>query len=250
MGDPPFLLCFGDPDLADHVARMGLPVALLFMGLAGSLIHCIGMCGPFVLGQVAARADQTGTKGYGELQRLKEGALIGYHLGRITTYAALGLIAGATGSLLLRQPFLRQTAGVFVLFAALALFAQVIPRIGLLLPAPKIALSLFDWLAKTAAPSGSGWWQSVRFGLLLGFLPCGFLWSALAVAGSSGHAVKAAIGMVGFGIGTMPALIGLGWGGVLVGRNFRRQLRQIALPLQALNAMFLFWCGARLVSGL
>ena len=31
-----------------------LPVSLFLAGLAGSLVHCVGMCGPFVLGQVVS----------------------------------------------------------------------------------------------------------------------------------------------------------------------------------------------------
>ena len=36
--------------LADFAGRPGgLPLSLFFAGLAGSLVHCVGMCGPFVL---------------------------------------------------------------------------------------------------------------------------------------------------------------------------------------------------------
>ena len=47
----------------------GLPLALFLAGLAGSLVHCISMCGPFVLGQVIADSERT-TGNYDEWQRL------------------------------------------------------------------------------------------------------------------------------------------------------------------------------------
>ena len=73
----------------------GLPLSLFLAGLAGSLVHCVGMCGPFVLTQVIADADSSGRGDYGEWRRLAGGALAPYHLGRLTTYTALGAIAGA-----------------------------------------------------------------------------------------------------------------------------------------------------------
>src|SRR5258707_11622426 len=41
----------------------GLPLSLFLAGLAGSLVHCVGMCGPFVLTQVMADADGSGCGG-------------------------------------------------------------------------------------------------------------------------------------------------------------------------------------------
>ena len=60
--------------------------ALALTGLAGSL-HCVGMCGPILLGLS---------------RRLPEGRsfssdALAYHLGRLWTYALLGLAAGAFG---------------------------------------------------------------------------------------------------------------------------------------------------------
>src|SRR5258708_34963112 len=43
----------------------GLPLSLFLAGLAGSLVHCVGMCGPFVLTQVMADADGSGCGGCG-----------------------------------------------------------------------------------------------------------------------------------------------------------------------------------------
>src|SRR4051812_47429716 len=80
-----------------HVAEppAGLALSLFLAGLSGSAMHCVGMCGPFVLGQVMADAAHVGPGGYGEWRRLAGAALAPYHLGRLTAYAGLGAIAGA-----------------------------------------------------------------------------------------------------------------------------------------------------------
>ena len=61
-----------------HVAGQpaSLPAALFLAGLAGSLVHCVSMCGPFVLGQVLADAESGATGSYGEWRRLRGAALL------------------------------------------------------------------------------------------------------------------------------------------------------------------------------
>ena len=75
-----------------------LPVSLFLAGLAGSLVHCVGMCGPFVLGQVVSGIEGE-RLAYGEWRRLAGAALAPYHLGRLTTYTVLGALAGSMTSI-------------------------------------------------------------------------------------------------------------------------------------------------------
>ena len=57
---------------------LGLPASLFLAGLGGSALHCVGMCGPFVLGQVMGDAEQIGAgTHYGEWRRLR-GAAMGH----------------------------------------------------------------------------------------------------------------------------------------------------------------------------
>jgi sulfite exporter TauE/SafE len=249
IADQPYLLCFGDPDLAARIAHYGLPAALFLVGFAGSLIHCLGMCGPFVLGQVAGRAGLE-DRPYGELQRLKEGALIPYHLGRVTTYGGLGAAAGLFGAALFAMPGLRLAAAILLILAALALMAQILPKLATILPANRLAGPLASLVVRLAGKPVRSRLALYRFGLLLGFLPCGFLWGALAAAAASGSAWTGMAAMAAFGLGTAPALIGIGWGGAMFGRGRRSWLRLAALPLQAVNAAFLLWIAARVIDGL
>jgi len=215
-------------------------------------VHCLGMCGPFVLGQVAANAEAA-KGGYGELQRLRQGALLAYHAGRITTYSALGAAAGLAGRAFLALPGLRLAAAILLLLAGLALIAQAVPALGRALPAapslPGLGRLVVRLAGKVAGPERRGVLSLWCFGVLLGFLPCGFLWGALAAAAAGGGVAQGAEAMAGFGLGTMPILVGLGWGGALFGRR-TGMLKWVAIPLQLLNALFLTWMAARIVAGL
>src|SRR6185312_14724447 len=83
----------------------GLLAGLFLAGLAGSTVHCVPMCGGFVLGQVADRMARVPAARLCEWQRVGRGALLPYHLGRLTTYAGLGALAGLGGAGLGRLPW-------------------------------------------------------------------------------------------------------------------------------------------------
>jgi sulfite exporter TauE/SafE len=210
----------------------GLPLSLLLAGLAGSLVHCIGMCGPFVLGQVIADSERARGR-YGEWQRLAGAALLPYHLGRLTTYVMLGAIAGAaTAVFTATTGFAWLSAGLLVLAAVL----MILQAFGLTLGA---ASPLSGVVSRLAAPLSPSQQPAGRYalGLVLGLLPCGLLYGALAAAAGSGSPRDAALAMMAFGLGTMPALIGVGWLGLLLRRRLQGVVQWIAAPLLVVNGL-------------
>ena len=214
----------------------GLPVSLFLAGLAGSLVHCVGMCGPFVLGQVMADADRNGG-GYGEWRRLAGAALVPYHLGRLTTYTALGGIAGAaTGWFTATGAFAWLSAGLLAVAAALMLMQALGLASG-----GGVASPLARPLARLAGPLSTAETPAARYalGLVLGFLPCGLLYGALAAAGGTASAREGAVAMAAFTLGTVPALVAVGWGGLLLRRRLRHLARWIAAPLLVANAVLM-----------
>jgi len=222
---------------------VALPASLFLFGVLASPLHCGGMCGPFVLGQVAA--DARATAGAGEWRRLAGAALLPYHAGRLVTYAGLGALAGA-----LAQPLDRWAEGALASAALLFLGAilMLAQALGLALPGASAGAGPLARLARpfaTARTSG----HRLALGLLLGFLPCGLVYAALAVAAGSGSATGGAVVMAAFGAGTVPALVAVGWGGALLGRRWRDGARRIAAPLIAANALIvLALAAARLTS--
>lgn len=154
-------------------------------GLLGSP-HCVGMCGAFA----TASSD-----------RLTEG--VAWQLGRLGAYVALGGLAGAAGAALpVPGPVAAVLAAVLLGWFSLRL-AGVAPPLPVRLAYPtRVASAL---LARR------GILARVGFGALTAFLPCGLLWSALAVSAASGAADSAgalwgALSMAAFWLGTVPAL--------------------------------------------
>ena len=218
----------------DAWGTVGVPASLFLAGLAGSVVHCVGMCGPFVLGQVMAGLDRT-TTGYGEWRRLAGAALLPYHLGRLTTYTGLGALAGGATALFASTSAFGWLSGGLLVVAALLMIVQAL---GLALGGSS---PLAGVLSRLAAPLSTATGAGARYGLgvILGFLPCGLLYGALAAAGGTGSVVDGAVAMAAFAAGTMPALMVTAWGGLLVRRQLRERGRWIAAPLLFVNALLM-----------
>lgn len=157
------------------------------MGVAGGFSHCIGMCHPFVL-YIATKYPNDGYKLL--IPQLK------YNLGRTVTYTFLGMAAGFLGGNLLMSDarnWLKVGAGVFlIIFALFTLFGKHIP-----LP-PKIA-QLFQKVKLPKSP--------FLIGIVLGFIPCGILYGAIAASIANGDVISSALAMTAFGVGTAVALL-------------------------------------------
>lgn len=227
-----FAMC-GDGLMSAASMPFGLPTALLLAGLAGSLVHCVGMCGPFVLGQVMASADRPGERPYGEWQRLTGALLVPYHLGRFTTYTGLGAVAGGVTAVFASLEVFGWLSAILLIAAAGLLAAQAL---GMAINAASPAT---DLVARFAGPLSASRTPVARYGLgvVLGFLPCGLLYGALAAAAGTGSVVSGAVAMAGFALGTVPALVAVGWGGLIMRRQLRTVAKWISPPLLAGNAL-------------
>jgi uncharacterized protein len=207
-------------------------VALFMTGLAGSAGHCAGMCGPFVIAQVGARAG---------MQRLAGAALLPYHLGRGTTYIALGALLAAPIGLVSRLDDLRWIPAAMLVGAAAFFILQALrgwKLVGGNAPAfLHLARGLF------ARPVGV---NGYALGLVLGFLPCGLLYASLGAAAATGDPLAAAIGMLGFVLGTSPMLMAIGFLGHGA-TAFWRDLARRAMPVVAvINAVVLLFMASRI----
>jgi uncharacterized protein len=181
--------------------------AALLLGLAASG-HCVAMCGGITaaLGMATAR----GVDGH-----LRPSLLIGYQLGRIVSYSLAGLLlAGMLGSLiaLLDVESIRRTlralSAVALLVAALVVFGQARD------PGLRIGQSLWRKLApmgRRLLPIASVP-RAFAFGMVWGWMPCGFVYSVLLIATLQQSAIHGAITMAAFGLGTAPALLVVGFG--------------------------------------
>ncbi len=200
------------------------------LGLASSL-HCVGMCGGIsvLFGY---------SPGCGGAQASRTQALL--HGGRIVSYMSLGALAGSIGSTALGG--LDPGAGHFLLrwAAALSLGWIGLAMIGLI---PSPAFLAHAGLPRLAMRLILRWPLPARRlvgGLAWGLMPCGMVYGALLFAMFAGTASGGALVMLGFGLGTLPALIAAGLGfaqiqGALHKRGAEKWLGATVMALAVLS---------------
>ena len=179
-----------------------LIIMAFITGLLGSG-HCIGMCGGLV---AALSLSDTGKRG-GILFHLF------YNTGRIITYTSVGWLVGWLGSAFAYANTLAGVArilligsDIFVILLGLGsagLFSRLkLNVMQLEFPGPVQKITMLVSQLKKLPPALA----SLPLGLIMGFLPCGFLYAMIIAAGQSAAPDKGALIMLSFGLGTMPAL--------------------------------------------
>jgi sulfite exporter TauE/SafE len=171
-------------------------------GLLGSG-HCIGMCGGLV---AALSLSEAGKQGGIFFQLL-------YNTGRITTYTGIGWLVGWLGSAfayantlagLTRALLIGSDLFVIVLglgSAGIFTFLKInVMQLEFPGPIRKITGAVAE--LKKLPPALS----ALPLGLIMGFLPCGFLYAMIIAAGQSAGSANGALMMLFFGLGTLPAL--------------------------------------------
>lgn len=193
-------------------------------GLLGSS-HCLGMCGGFAL--------MLGMNRPSLWENLRRQLL--FSCGRIFSYSALGGVAGFAGmSFARRLPSYLNGPAVLSLVAGLFLLWEGLHATGML-----------KWRSRSesAVTVGAGCLYSSIFspllrhpalrtafaaGIFTGLLPCGLVYSFVALAASSEDLLQGAFTMMAFGLGTVPLMVLAGTGATLLSRSTRRWVWQIA----------------------
>lgn len=168
----------------------------LLLGLAGSL-HCVGMCGPLVIG-FSTRNTQ---KGKGFIHSIY------YSLGRVTSYSLMGMMLGYFGAGIRISGF-QGIISVFIGFVLLftVLFPAIFKVKAVSLPGAFIYTKLKSWLSGVILKEGKP--HPYIFGVLNGFLPCGLVYTALAASLVPDTVLSSVAFMAAFGTGTSPLLSG------------------------------------------
>ncbi len=181
----------------------------LLAGLFGST-HCVAMCGGIATSLGAAPGARSPRRG------------LLYQLGRLTSYMTAGAVAGALGA----------AAGFAFAISSWSAVLRLGTAVMVILIGLDISLgrgAIARWLR---APErwGSRLWRRLGFlrrlslpaapgrrafllGVLWGWLPCGLVYSVLLAAAVAGGAGAGALTMLGFGLGTLPAMSALSLGG-------------------------------------
>jgi sulfite exporter TauE/SafE len=182
--------------------------AALLLGLVASG-HCVVMCGGIstALGLATAK-DRNGNP--------RALLLIGYQLGRISAYALAGLLfAGVLGGAIALLD-IEAVRGTLRLLSALALLIAALVALGRVRdPGSRIGRRLWPKLAplgRRLLPVAS-MPRAFGFGMIWGWMPCGFVYTVLLIAALQFDALQGASTMAAFGLGTAPALLLTAFGG-------------------------------------
>ncbi|MGY0399475.1 MAG: sulfite exporter TauE/SafE family protein [Ostreibacterium sp.] len=180
-------------------------LSLLLVGLLGST-HCIAMCGG--LQQLFINMAPN--------QHRRSTSLFIYHAGRLTGYAIVTVLITS-----ILSEFASQTEALVPYAMAIRLLAAIIIMwIGInhffRLPSPRFFRIATDHLwkmlrgvAKPFLPPRNDLHIFI-VGIVWGWLPCSLVYSALAISLSVGSITGSVVAMLCFGVGTMPALLGMG----------------------------------------
>jgi sulfite exporter TauE/SafE len=185
------------------------------LGFLGSFGHCLGMCGPLTVAFSLSDESLSSRKIPFQFYLL-------LNLGRILSYALVGAMIGGVGSVLIASgqmagigSFFRQ--GIAILTGILLIIlglAQINPTVFHRFPIihPLSPKNLHDRLSKLMVNISlqNHGFTPLLLGLIWGFIPCGFLYTAQIKAAETGNISLGILTMLAFGLGTFPTMLGVG----------------------------------------
>lgn len=186
--------------------------AVLFIVGALTSIHCVGMCGGILLSQSLSAESKN------KFEAIRPALM--YNLGRVVSYTILGGIIGALGSTfslsISAKASIQIFAGVFMLIMGLNMAGFSIFR--------RLQIKLPHFACKAKNKSSS----PLVVGLLNGFMPCGPLQTMQLFALGSGSALKGALAMLAFSLGTVPLMLTFGALSGILSKGYTKKLLKIS----------------------
>ncbi len=199
--------------------------AALLAGLLGSA-HCLGMCAG-ISGLFAVSSEIASL-------RAQLPFALAYNVGRICSYAFLGIVVASFGSVIVKASpglagTLRLLSGAIIILVGLKVafdlkILNFVERMGTSLWS-RIAPAARKLVPVTSLPKALG------LGLVWGWLPCGLVYSVLLIAATSAQPLQGGLVMITFGIGTLPAMLLSGLGAASISTFMRRRDTRLGMGL-------------------
>ena len=211
------------------------------MGLF-SAFHCLGMCGS-IIGSLTLSLKRE----IRENKRLLLPFVASYNTGRVLSYSMAGMLAGFAENVL-TIPFgeghghrILQILSAIVMLGAGLHIGGWFPRFAYIEKFGNIVWRRIEPYGRRLVPVET-LPRAFVFAMVWGWLPCGLVYTALALAATTGDVFRSTFTMLAFGLGTMPAVMGVGimtsWMVKLSNMKRFRELTGIVLILLALMATF------------
>jgi sulfite exporter TauE/SafE len=211
------------------------------IGVTTSLGHCIGMCGPLIstFSLAQGRTDSR--------VRALLPALIVYHLGRVNSYAVIGLVFGLlaaaarhAGPSAAARGWLFLVSGLLMVLMGLGLRGWL-PTTRLVESSRLGRFTAEKFMSLVGTRSTAGRYM---LGVANGFLPCGPVYAVAAAALASPSPLHGAGTMAAFGLGTVPVLVVVGIGAGSLAPTLQRRFNAVAAILVIIVGLeFLFRAG-------
>jgi sulfite exporter TauE/SafE/copper chaperone CopZ len=174
--------------------------ALIFVVGLFTGLHCVGMCGSFIIGYTTNDAERS--------HSIFRSHLL-YGAGKTLSYAMFGMLFGFAGSLFRITPVIGGIslglAGLFLILCGLNMLNifKYLKFVRIKLP-----IALTRNFSKRSSQSHSPFFIGFFSGFILG---CGPLQVMYVMAAGNGNAFEGAKILTLFGLGTLPALLGFGF---------------------------------------
>ncbi len=195
--------------------KLGRDMSYGLLVLIGFLtsFHCVGMCGPLILGYTAKSAA-LGHKSYV--------THFLYGIGKTLSYTAIGALFGALGSVVAFTPYTQGTvgvaAGLFLILFGLHML-EIFPALNhFQFKAPGF---LMRFVGKEYRKHSNPFYIGLLNGLMI---ICGPLQAMYVMAAGTGSWSQGAISLFFFGIGTLPLLLSFGFLTSLLSANLTPKL--------------------------
>lgn len=202
----------------------GMSYGFVFViGLVAAVSTCMAVSGGLLLALSARYSEQhpQATK------REKFVPHLYFNIGRLLSYTVLGALVGALGSALALSPTVN---GIITIIAAVVMLIlglnilKLFPRLSRLIPhLPKALGHKVHTLSERTDGRGS-----FALGAATFFLPCGFTQALQLYVLSQGSAMVGALTMFFFALGTLPALLTVGFVSSVAEGTPRRYLMKVA----------------------
>ena len=199
--------------------------AALLAGLLGSA-HCLGMCAG-ISGLFAVNSEIASLRA-----QLPFG--LAYNVGRVCSYAFLGVIVATFGGVIVKASpglagAIRLLSGAIIILVGLKVafdsrILNIVEKMGTTLWS-RIAPAAKRLVPVNSLPKAFG------LGLVWGWLPCGLVYSVLLIAATSAQPIHGAFVMIVFGIGTVPTMLLTGLGAARVSAFMRRRETRLGMGL-------------------
>ena len=211
------------------------------IGLIASVSSCMALSGGFLISIAAKYQEQNPQLS----ARQKFRPHIYFNIGRIASYAILGGLIGALGSLF---PLTFGSTGVLTIIASMIMIVLGIQMLHIFPSLSRLHIRMPKFIAHKMheASEKQSRTAAFLFGASTFFFPCGFTQALQFYVLSKGNFVTGSTTMLAFSLGTFPALMSVGALISYVKGNFQKDVMRFSAVLVILLGMFNFSNGLTL----